>query len=314
MSTASVLFDLPEQIRQGLATGVLTRFGGTIRETATGRIVCFLKEIDLTNKIEELTNSIDELGAHLVGVERMQVLTMGGLAGVAMICVAGFVYVGGRLAKVEKQLTVMQKSLDEIKDIVKLIHASNIVSLAKEYYRAYAAYQENDYEEALKHARNCSSDIENYFENMPVEKILVDEKSCSFLIHILSSSMQCHLAAAYLVRRENIPRILKWYRMLFAKLAMMIKNCMNHIFTSIPTAELFQIYRLKKDSKSYLCKLSNAIPVALEILDDESLFLGVCPHVGREALEQKSREGASYLVVMNAEGERENNIRRITSD
>ncbi|WP_294488255.1 hypothetical protein [uncultured Mailhella sp.] len=301
MSIISVYFELPEQIKQGLATGVLSQVGGVIRETSTGKIVCFLKEVDATDKIEELSKGLEDLGAQLAGVERMQILTMGGLAGVSMICMAGFVYIGSQIANIQKQIDIVQKSLDEIKNIVNLLHVSNIVNLAKEYYRACASYQEKDYEDALKHARNCSADIENYFENMPVEKILADEKACSFLIKILCSTMQCHIFSAYLLKSKNIYDIIKRYQALFAKLETIIKSYTHKLFNSIPTSDAIQIYRLKKDPNSYLHKFMVALPVALEILDEESCFLNICSHIDRAELENKYQKNAKYLVVMNSE-------------
>ena len=121
-------------IIQGLLNGSLTRYGGVIRETATGRIVRHLAESpSLTNNLMSLTanpilgganlvtnavghgitiNKLNQIQQMLPSILQMSQIAAGASVINAGISVAGFAYMGYKLDRIQISLGKMQQSME----------------------------------------------------------------------------------------------------------------------------------------------------------------------------------------------------------
>jgi len=291
-------FEIPERIQHGLATGVLKRFGAVIRDSTTGQIVCHLREIGVFEQLNEVNDRLSDIGKSVTGVQNLQMLTIGGLAGVGIIAIAGFIYLGRKLNKIQVQLDQISKTLGTIKDLVSTVHLENVISLSKRYYRAVEAYKEGDYEFGERYARDCSADILGYIINMPRETLLNDEQTLSFLMNILSATMQCQLACAYNINSDKIPIILKRYADILQEIQTLLRTYKSSVLKALPSSATIDIIKKYKNKDSYLFCLEKTLPEAIELIQNESRFIELCPSVELEKLESARAEGKKMLVVM----------------
>jgi predicted ATP-dependent endonuclease of OLD family len=99
MTIITPMLALPTPIQAGLASSAYTRFGGTIRETGTGRIVALLR--DTGPAISSQTLALLQIGS------AASVLNLG-------ITTIGFAVVLKRLDELERRLQLAQKILHHI--------------------------------------------------------------------------------------------------------------------------------------------------------------------------------------------------------
>ena len=300
-SIAEILFEIPSDILEGLASGELKLFGGVVRK-ATGQIVCFLKQVGLSEKLSEISKSLNSIGntlgklektqteilEQLAGVREMQALTAAGIAGVAFICVAGFTALGKQIGDVKEQINRLQSSVNDIRELVNIIHVENIIGRSQEYYRTYAAFCEGDYEEAWRHARNCRADIESYLMNMPVETILLDTMAPMFLMKMIGLSMQLQIEIACRLGRDTA-QILDCGKRLFSCFQSRILEYRKTMFLTLPNSRTIAIQNMFRDKESYLGRLfSTGIPTSIDMIDGEMKFVECCKadtSIGRKFLD-----------------------------
>lgn len=99
MDTCTVHFDIPEDINNGLKSGVYERVGGTIRDSQTKQIVAMLREVPFN-----LANTTTILS---------QLNTIASIINIA-VSVVGFVVVTKKLNLIEQKIDKLQKSLNEL--------------------------------------------------------------------------------------------------------------------------------------------------------------------------------------------------------
>lgn len=298
MSTQQILFEIPERIRLGLSTGDLQRFGGVIRDIH-GRIVCHLKEVGTLKELQNISKNLAKIGEQLAGIQQMQALQLVGMGALAGITLIGFVQVNNKLDRISAQLYDMQGTMAEIKELVKLIHVQHVVNIANEYYRAIASCKENDYEKARAHARNCSADIQNYIENIPIDKLFNDEPTLKFLTKLLVATMQCQILAARQLGMTDISNIMARYKEIFDLLFDKFKNIRKKAMGALPSQPLLSIMNKLGKKDSYIYHLSKAVPICVEYLSNEQHFLKLCPAIGEEKLEEAINKDKKYIVVVD---------------
>lgn len=300
MGSQEILFEIPERIRLGLATGELQRFGGIIRDTH-GRIVCHLKEINILNEVENISKNLSNIGNQLAGIQQMQALQLAGIGMVAAISVIGFVKLNEQITEIKHQLKDMQETLSEIKEIVKLIHIENIIQIANSYYRAVASFNERDFKSAMVNARDCSADINNYIENIPYDKLLNDENSLRFLSKLLVATMQCQIASARELGINDISTIINRYRNIFDLLYSIITNVKKKINKSLPSPKVLHIIEQLSKKDSYISILNKTLPICINHLENEQRFIELCPVIEQKELVAAQNKGKEYIVVVEPE-------------
>lgn len=105
---AEVLLDIPDQIAGKLATGVLERVGGVVRDPATGKVVMWLREasaspIDFRSPPIKGQNSLLSLAGNAVSILNLGATVAFGAAALA------------KLKKIDGELDVMQSKLDQLR-------------------------------------------------------------------------------------------------------------------------------------------------------------------------------------------------------
>jgi len=103
----TTLFANPEIVR-GLSDGTLSRFGGVIRESATGHIVKHLAESpSMTN---QMLNGLQGTASSVLGMSQIaagaSILNLG-------VSIAGFLYMNHKLNQLRNSITYLQASVDE---------------------------------------------------------------------------------------------------------------------------------------------------------------------------------------------------------
>ena len=147
MAPISVLFDMPAQIAQGLASGSLVRNGGVIQDQA-GKVVMWLKEtggvpgispnmlgsVDPTGILRLGLQGVDTavtqhkltaLGVQMTQVQNLAMLTSATSILTLGVSVAGFAIISKKLKHLEGRLKDVQKTLDEVDEKIDLGFYSN---------------------------------------------------------------------------------------------------------------------------------------------------------------------------------------------
>ncbi|MEO0886858.1 MAG: hypothetical protein AAFY54_13110 [Cyanobacteria bacterium J06648_10] len=147
MAPISVLFDLPQYISTGLASGNFVRNGGVIQDQA-GKVVMWLKEtggvpgvspsmlgsVDPTGILRLGLQGVDTavtqskltaLGAQMTQVQNLAMLTSATSILTLGVSVAGFAIISKKLKHLEGRLKDVQKTLDEVDEKIDLGFYSN---------------------------------------------------------------------------------------------------------------------------------------------------------------------------------------------
>ncbi|WP_414756703.1 hypothetical protein [Anabaena sp. CCY 9910] len=99
MKNINVQFDMPDWVQQGLANNQYERFGGVIRENASGKIVVYLRE---TNSfINQSLSNLSNIGSIA------SILNLG-------VSVIGFALILNKLNDLDNRLLVIENSLKDI--------------------------------------------------------------------------------------------------------------------------------------------------------------------------------------------------------
>jgi hypothetical protein len=112
-----IIFEMPNDIKQGLNEGIYKRFGGVIR-TQKGDIATHLREVGI-QRIKNVNNYPPQLQ------EQLKLLNMtGNISSITSILnlsvsTIGFVYLAHRLNKIENKLERIDAKLDIILDLLK---------------------------------------------------------------------------------------------------------------------------------------------------------------------------------------------------
>jgi hypothetical protein len=116
MSTFNVTATAPAGLAEGLASGVLERVGGLIREVGTERIVAFVRELREIGRLKDLAVNVAGLlgGGASLGVLNLGVATM------------GFVVMHRRVGALESRLQQTQAALQEINQKLDLGFYANL--------------------------------------------------------------------------------------------------------------------------------------------------------------------------------------------
>lgn len=171
VSKLHVLFELPDEIKMGLANDTMQRFGGVIRDSGTKEILFHLKEtgmeyVDQGGNIAptpEVFNQMKALG--MVGKTSVVVnlLTLG-------VTVLGFAYIGSKLSQIREQLVSIHNDLNRIEGKVDYIDLqleistlSKLSSAHEMIDRATRLDRESDQRKLLQDARLLLIQIKNFF-------------------------------------------------------------------------------------------------------------------------------------------------------
>ncbi len=128
-------FEVPAKFLPKVLSGEYIRYGGILKEAATGRIVGHLKEVgSLSQSLASLplspTKAVSFLAEHqqlsqiMTTLKALKLITgVGAIASVATlgVSVAGFVVLNKKLARMEGRLEQVFKMLAEVKEIAKNI-------------------------------------------------------------------------------------------------------------------------------------------------------------------------------------------------
>jgi hypothetical protein len=116
MSLVNVTAVAPTGLAEGLASGVLERIGGLIREVGSGRIVAFVRELREIGRLKDLAADVAGLlgGGAGLGVLNLGVATM------------GFVVMHRRIGALEQRLHETQTALAEINQKLDLEFYANL--------------------------------------------------------------------------------------------------------------------------------------------------------------------------------------------
>lgn len=309
METKYFLFEIPDWIKEGLESKIYTRWStGVIRRTDNGQIVYHLREIpnfakpdNLDNKLEHtIEKTIKNIYSHtqLSDIQQFQALQVIGLYSLATICIAGFAYLGMKIDRIENKLDKIQDTLNTINNKLNKIHYDNIRELSNNFFRAKAYYEEKDYDKGNDHALNCSADIEKYFSTVPIEEIIVDEYTLSFLLNTLMATMQCQLLCSYHLDKDKTIRSILRYKNLLLFINNKINTCIIEAKNSnclIPS--YFNIIKLYKNNNSTLYNAPIALPAAVEMLENEQRFIELTKGLEPAQIEAAIANGAKYIGV-----------------
>lgn len=100
-------FVLADWIAKGLASGAYERYGGVIREVATGRIVTFLRELQPHEQLGRIEQTLQLTQGILQVTSAASVLNLG-------VSVIGFAVIAQRLKELEQRLQRVQEVLNKI--------------------------------------------------------------------------------------------------------------------------------------------------------------------------------------------------------
>lgn len=166
----SVLFELPENIRDGLMDGRYERVGGVIRETDGKNIVLWLKEVFSDGNSGQVMPLSPQMQ------KEMQLLGLTGKIGLGVnlltlgCVIVGFVYLGQKLDKIDKKLDLIRNDIKDVKEVVDRIdlkldmeqvqrlHTATEIAL-----RGEARKNEQDRVADYNKARDLFKDAKNQF-------------------------------------------------------------------------------------------------------------------------------------------------------
>ena len=169
----SVLFELPDNIRDGLMDGRYERVGGVIRETDGKNIVLWLKEVlsDGNNgQVKQLSLQMQQ---------EMQLLGLVGKIGLGVnlltlgCVIVGFVYLGQKLDKIDKKLDLIQNEIKDVKEVVDRIdfkldmkQVQRLHTATEIAHRGEARNNEQDRIADYNKARDLFKDAKNQFQGL----------------------------------------------------------------------------------------------------------------------------------------------------
>lgn len=176
-----VVFEIPEDILEGLKTGEYRRFGGIVRNLK-GSVVAHLRETGQV-ELEQINNLLPQMQDQLKLLKWTS--AVGAVSSVLnlTVSIAGFAYLAHKINKVEKRLETMEAKLDVVLEVVKELKLldeikikaklKNATSLAE---RALKRHLSEEGKRDLYDASSLFSEIKAYY-GLLVESLIKGGKA-----------------------------------------------------------------------------------------------------------------------------------------
>ncbi|WP_097462094.1 hypothetical protein [Mangrovitalea sediminis] len=122
MADLNVIFDVSQDILDGLSSGRLERVGGVIREAGGKQVYAWLREggsVALDSDNAKLLNQLNVLGAHAQFVSAMSVVNLA-------VSVAGFAIMYRKLNSIEQQINQVLLGLADVSESLEWLHVKDL--------------------------------------------------------------------------------------------------------------------------------------------------------------------------------------------
>jgi len=155
-TTFTVLLSLGSELVKRLESGELTRFGGVIREAATGRTVALLREA--VSNAAQIPQRLQQAEALLQVGSAASVLGLG-------VSVMGFAVINQRLNELEKRLKQAEELLKKIDRKIDLGNYANFKAALGLASNAFKMSQSNNRRDSALQAINRFLEAEHIYAN-----------------------------------------------------------------------------------------------------------------------------------------------------
>ncbi len=150
MSFKNVTFGIPENIQQGLSSGIYERFGGIIRNSSNKQIVAHLKET---------STGIDQGISHLAQIGSISsILNVG-------ISIIGFSLVLSKLNQIEQKIDQILSSIEEVSLKIDWGYRSKFINATKKLQRILMTGGSTNKEFALNQIAHDFGETHEIFKN-----------------------------------------------------------------------------------------------------------------------------------------------------
>ena len=184
----SATFVLADAIAKGLETGEIIRFGGIVREAATGRVVAFLREAG--SNVAQIPQQFQQAQTLLQVGSAASVLGLG-------VSVMGFAVINQRLNELEKRLKQTEELLKKIDRKIDLGYYANFKAALSLASSAFKMSQSNNRRDSALQAINRFLEAEHIYADYTDRELeqksqVADEYLLTLCLAYIAEA-RCHL-------------------------------------------------------------------------------------------------------------------------